>query len=162
MRRSKAVPIVMRHSGSQAEVLVFAHPVAGTQLVKGTVEAGESVVEAAVRELAEESGIAGAVCVRDLGQWIPDPGDQVWHFWEMAVSHELPDAWSHVTADDGGHVFEFRWHPIAEPTSLSWHAVFRDALDFLRVRLAVLSAEEEFADDNPPAKIVETCTSKRR
>ncbi|WP_439644058.1 NUDIX domain-containing protein [Gemmatimonas sp.] len=137
----------MRHHGARAEVLVFEHPSAGTQLVKGTVEAGESVVEAAVRELAEESGIVGAACKRELGQWTSDPGDQVWHFWEMTVPHVLPDSWSHLTQDDGGQLFAFRWHPIAEPPASSWYPVFRNALSFLRARLGVRSPQDDCVRD---------------
>ena len=136
MKTSKVVPIVLRRPADRTEVLVFTHPEAGTQLVKGTVEAGELVSAAAVRELAEESGITGAAFVRDLGTWEQGPDDQVWHFCEMAVSSALPDAWRHRTDDDGGHVFAFRWHPIAEPAPSSCHPIFLQALAFLRERLA--------------------------
>lgn len=73
MRTPKAVPIVLRQGPSGSEVLLFIHPLAGVQLVKGTVEPGESVNEAAIRELAEESGIEGASCASDLGAWEQGP-----------------------------------------------------------------------------------------
>ncbi len=136
MLTSKVVPIVLRHHGDRVEVLVFEHPQAGTQLVKGTVEAGESVAAAAVRELAEESGLANAVYRRDLGVWDEGPPDQVWHFCEMAIARALPDAWDHVTADDGGHRFAFWWHPLAEAPPPSCHALFVDALAYLRARVS--------------------------
>ncbi|WP_081767109.1 NUDIX domain-containing protein [Hylemonella gracilis] len=138
MRTPKAVPIVLRHRNHRVEVLVFLHPQAGTQLVKGTIEPGESVAQASTRELAEESGILGAQCVRDLGTWEQCPRGQVWHFREMAVPVDLADSWSFFTEDAGGHLFEFSWHPLDEPAPSSCHAVFVDALDFLRKRIAAI------------------------
>lgn len=38
MRANKACPVVLRHS-TELEILAFRHPLAGLQLVKGTVEA---------------------------------------------------------------------------------------------------------------------------
>lgn len=58
----KVCPVVLRQGNEGTEILVFRHPLAGVQLVKGTREAGESIAQAALRELAEESGItSGAV-----------------------------------------------------------------------------------------------------
>jgi 8-oxo-dGTP pyrophosphatase MutT (NUDIX family) len=39
------------------------------QLVKGTIESGETPAEAALRELSEEAGIDDASIVSDLGCW---------------------------------------------------------------------------------------------
>lgn len=129
------VPVVLRRQGDRLAVLVFDHPLAGTQLVKGTVEAGEAIAAAAARELTEESGIVGAVAVRDLGAWQQAPPGQVWHFCEMATS-SLPDTWEHDTDDDGGHRFSFWWHPIAEPAPASCHPLFANALAFVQQRVA--------------------------
>ena len=54
MLPNKVCPVVFRRVDSVVEVLAFEHPVAGYQLVKGTVESGESIETAALRELAEE------------------------------------------------------------------------------------------------------------
>lgn len=139
MRTPKAVPIVLRRRGRHTEVLVFAHPEAGTQIVKGTVEPGESVAQACVRELAEESGVTGGEYVRDLGAWEQCPRGQVWHFREMAVPVELPETWSHFTTDGGGHVFKFSWHALDEPAPADCHPVFVGALRFLKTCLAASS-----------------------
>jgi 8-oxo-dGTP pyrophosphatase MutT (NUDIX family) len=48
----KACPVVLRSLGD-GEILAFEHPLAGWQLVKGTVEAGELPRDAAIRELYE-------------------------------------------------------------------------------------------------------------
>jgi 8-oxo-dGTP pyrophosphatase MutT (NUDIX family) len=136
MRTPKAVPIVLRQGPSGAEVLLFIHPLAGVQLVKGTVEPGESVNEAAIRELAEESGIEGASCASDLGAWEQCPPGQVWHFRTMQLPvATLPERWSHHTKDDGGHLFEFYWQPLHGPNPENCHPVFIAALKYLRAKL---------------------------
>jgi 8-oxo-dGTP pyrophosphatase MutT (NUDIX family) len=145
MRTPKAVPVVLRRKGASVEVLVFAHPEAGTQIVKGTVEPGESVSQAACRELAEESGIQGAECARDLGTWEECPRGQVWHFREMVTHHELPDSWSHFTTDGGGHLFQFTWHALNQPTPATCHPVFAGALGFLRSQLVLPSNASKHA-----------------
>jgi 8-oxo-dGTP pyrophosphatase MutT (NUDIX family) len=149
MKTHKAVPVVLRQLGNGLEVLVFEHPQAGTQIVKGTVELDESIEQAAVRELAEESGITGAICVRDLGIWEQCPAGQVWHFREMTVPCALPDAWSQFSQDGGGHVFSFSWHPLAEPAPVTCHQVFVDALNFIRQRMSGLT--QNFTGPTPCA-----------
>jgi 8-oxo-dGTP pyrophosphatase MutT (NUDIX family) len=64
---SKACAVVIR-SPDAIEVLAFEHPLAGFQLVKGTIEGGETPQQAAVRELREEAGFE-ARAVEDLGEW---------------------------------------------------------------------------------------------
>jgi 8-oxo-dGTP pyrophosphatase MutT (NUDIX family) len=49
------------------DLLVMQHPTAGVQLPAGTVEEHEPVVEAAFRELAEETGLVAPRLVRHLG-----------------------------------------------------------------------------------------------
>ncbi len=136
MRTPKAVPIVLRATGESTEVLLFEHPLAGPQLVKGTVEPGESVSEAATRELAEESGLVSARCISDLGTWEQCPPGQVWHFREVLVEQELSETWSHFTTDGGGHTFRFFWHQLSEPAPPNCHPVYTAALAFLRARLS--------------------------
>ncbi|MGX5266288.1 NUDIX domain-containing protein, partial [Klebsiella pneumoniae] len=53
----KVVPGVFRKINNNLEILVFRHPLAGIQIVKGTVEHQEQLEYAALRELYEESGI---------------------------------------------------------------------------------------------------------
>ena len=69
MTVGKAVPIVLRGEGDCLDILVFEHPRAGTQLAKGTIEAGESAPDAALRELWEESGIGEGRIARGPGVW---------------------------------------------------------------------------------------------
>lgn len=53
----KVVPVIFRNINQTTEILVFKHPIAGIQIVKGTVEVNEELETAALRELYEESGI---------------------------------------------------------------------------------------------------------
>lgn len=134
MKSSKAVAIVLRDAGASAEILVFDHPTAGTQFVKGTIESGESPSQAALRELWEESGIDGARIVRDLGVW-PSPKGQAWHFHLVGVDRSLPERWEHFTQDGGGKLFRFRWHRLGDEPTQTWYPIFRDALAFVRAAL---------------------------
>lgn len=135
MRTPKAVPVVLRTVRDHTEVLLFEHPLAGSQLVKGTVEPGESVSETSIRELAEESGLLGARCVADLGTWEQGSSGQVWHFRQVLVEQELPETWTHFTEDGGGLTFRFYWHQLHAPAPQSCHPVFVGALAFLRAQL---------------------------
>ena len=127
---SKACPVVLRDVDT-LEVLAFAHPLAGLQLVKGTIEPRESPADAALRELREESGLAGRV-VGSFGYWQSGHLGQVWSFHLCEVAPPPPIEWVHRTEDDGGLDFRFFWHPLcAEPSEL-WHPVFRRALAHLR------------------------------
>jgi len=134
MTADKACPVVLR-SRETLEILAFEHPLAGLQLVKGSVESGESTDVAAVRELMEEAGIQSEAG-RDLGEWRAIETGHTWAFHECHVAHNLPDTWVHFANDDGGHEFRFFWHPLMSEPSERWHQVFKDALGFLRGTLA--------------------------
>lgn len=82
----KVCPVVLRKQNQ--ELLLFKHPLAGIQLVKGTIETfDESYITAAKRELAEESGITHVISARYLCSWDSGFQNQVWHF----VSCECAD-----------------------------------------------------------------------
>jgi len=135
----KAVPIVIRRRKS-LEVLSFRHPFAGSQLVKGTIEVGEEPESAALRELAEESGIREATVERELGRMaFPEIG-QDWHFYLCRVACSLAEEWTFFTQDDGGHLFQFFWHGLETAPDGSWHRDFQRALSFVRGRLEDVGA----------------------
>lgn len=112
-----------------AEILAFRHPSAGKQFVKGGIKEGEAASVAALRELAEESGVTIVSGVHTLGSG--RIGEAVWHFFAVTAD-SLPDRWVHQTDDDLGHVFEFFWHPLAEDLDDGWHRQFHDALNVIR------------------------------
>jgi len=135
MKPTKSCPVVIRNN-AQLQILAFLHPIAGRQLVKGTIESGESADEAAIRELAEEAGILDAKIVSHLGLWKSRYQEQVWSFHLCEVDQEMPDEWVHHASDDGGHDFTFFWYPLAQAADSQWHVVFQGALDFIRTALA--------------------------
>lgn len=103
--------------------------------MKGSIEPGEVASDAARRELFEEAGIADARVVDALGLWDASEAQQIWSFHRCDPAQSLPDAWSHVCADDGGHVFELYWHPLEEDP-IDAHPVFVRAVRTIRERLA--------------------------
>lgn len=129
MRASKACPVVLRQRG-ETEILAFRHPMAGLQLVKGSIKAGEGIEAAALRELHEEAGIAGGRASGSYGSELI--AGLPWHFIRISTP-ELPEAWVHHCADDGGHDFAFFWHPLGDEADGSfWHEDFRSALGVIR------------------------------
>lgn len=48
---NKVCPVILRKNNNILEILLFKHPTAGIQLVKGTIEKSEPVFQAAIREL---------------------------------------------------------------------------------------------------------------
>jgi 8-oxo-dGTP pyrophosphatase MutT (NUDIX family) len=126
----KACPVVLRETAGQIEILAFRHPLAGSQLVKGTIEAAETILDAAERELLEESGILGAA-IGYLGTAQMTEPDQEWHFVVCRVG-QLAETWTDRTSDCGGLDFEFFWHPINQEPNETWHPLFKQALAFLR------------------------------
>lgn len=134
MLPNKACPVVLS-SALPHKILLFRHPLAGVQLVKGTIEKGETPSEAALRELAEESGISDAVIGSDLGVWHANHLNQIWSFQLCHVERPLPEQWSHQTFDDHGHLFEFFWASLDNPPYDDCHPVFQRALAFLHTEL---------------------------
>lgn len=111
----KACPIALHPDGTPLRLAVFTHPKAGLQLVKGTVEAGETPAKAAARELFEESGLETKSAI-SIGDSTDIAADQLWHFALCRVALPVRDAWQHHCKDDGGHLFKFHWHPLDMPT----------------------------------------------
>ncbi|WP_172292336.1 NUDIX domain-containing protein [Pseudoruegeria sp. HB172150] len=128
---SKSCPVVTRRQGIVLDVLAFVHPCAGKQFVKGTIEAGETPLEAARRELREESGLIELSTPVALSVAAIGSDRQPWHFYQW-IKIGLPDSWSHQTEDDGGHVFTFFWQPLDGLLADDWHPMFHEAFDFMR------------------------------
>ena len=134
MSPNKACPVILS-SIPGTHILLFRHPIAGVQLVKGTIEKGETPAQAALRELSEESGIAAASVVSDMGCWDAGHLDQIWSFQLCFTPAPLPRQWTHQTLDDHCHTFSFFWAPLDNLPFADCHPVFRRALRFLTARL---------------------------
>lgn len=104
----KACPVVLRRAHSRLEILAFQHPVAGYQLVKGSIEIDEEPEAAAIRELSEEAGIETSVD-KAIGILKMPHLHQSWYLFLMTTPNGLPEFWDHQVTDGGGHTFSFFW-----------------------------------------------------
>lgn len=107
--RQVACPFVLRDGGAGREVLIFRHPRAGFQLIKGGIDADEDAETAALRELREEAGLS-AQSAQFCGADDTIQTQERWHFVQIQLDTAAPDNWTHHCADDGGHLFAFAWH----------------------------------------------------
>ena len=125
----KVLAYVTRRRDGRVELLVFDHkdiPAAGVQVPAGTVEDGESTVAAAVRELAEESGLLDLSprAVIDQYVWInPETGNRHHrHVYQFDAPPGLADEWSHQPTggdEETKMIFEFFWLPIEQASTLA-------------------------------------------
>ena len=128
----KVVPILIRRKAQTFEILAFRHPLAGIQLVKGSIEPNETYEHAAIRELFEESGLIARDNPKFIGNLVLKSNHQDWYFYCCEATQVIPDTWIHYCLDDGGLEFKFFWHRLYQEPSEDWHEIFREALFFLR------------------------------
>jgi len=133
----KVVPVILRHQKHGLEILAFRHPLAGIQLVKGTIEQEEKYDEAAIRELFEEAGLIAEPNPKFIGNFKLKSNQQDWYFYLCEVSVDLAETWIHHCQDDGGLDFEFFWFPLNQKPNESWHESFQEALVLLREKLII-------------------------
>ena len=131
---NKACPVVLRSNKENSELLVFRHPHVGMQLVKGSIEPGESLERACERELFEESGLHGKSS-RFLGVWESGYKGQVWGFCLMQLIDPPKERWSHFTSDGGGLMFCFSWRNINSELTEDFHPLFQGAIRFIQEQL---------------------------
>ena len=115
-------------SANNLELLVFTgHPWGGVQVVAGGIDAGESALEAAQRELLEESGLRledGAYLGRH-DYFVRLEGLETYetrYCYHRHVSHELPDTWVHTVShgeSDKGLEYQFYWVRVGK-AKLDW------------------------------------------
>jgi 8-oxo-dGTP pyrophosphatase MutT (NUDIX family) len=113
-------------------LLVFDHrdfPEAGTQVPAGGVEPGERLIEAAIREVEEETGVClrGPLTLLGTHEHLDGLGrPALSHFFRADAPNALPTAWQHVVSGEGGDaalVFECRFD--RAPRLWPLQAVFR-------------------------------------
>ncbi len=128
MAVQKVCPIIVREIDGVRQILVFRHPSAGVQFVKGPVEPDEQLATAALRELAEESGTTSITSIESKGSWFVEHSQQEWHFFLCSTGEELKDQWDFFTLDDGGLVYSFFWFGLDNEPDHEWHPIFKEAL----------------------------------
>ena len=128
-RTQKVCPVLLRGSLPDRQILAFRHPLAGKQIVKGTVKPEEALEDAAIRELREESGVAAAAAGK-IGSLAFDELCEDWHF-VLCQADSLADECTHWTDDDGGHLFAFFWQSLTASPGGDWHPNFERALRYI-------------------------------
>ena len=100
--------------------MVFNHrddPEAGTQVPAGGVMAGERLMDAAIREVREETGVQLLAELELLGVHKHPDGlgrAALSHFFRVNAPDRLPNAWEHVVTGEGEDatlVFDCRFDP---------------------------------------------------
>jgi 8-oxo-dGTP pyrophosphatase MutT (NUDIX family) len=107
--------LVFRHVGVSDEEC-------GIQVPAGTIKAGESPSQAALREAAEETGLEGIEIIRELAQGSYDITPERYerqhrHYFQLRLTHPAPDRWTSWELHDGladPTEFECFWIPLTD------------------------------------------------
>lgn len=132
----KACACVLR----DGHILAFRHPLAGNQLVKGTIEPGEDPSLAVLRELEEEAGLSltDAAFIAELehllkrGPEADEPFEkQIWHLFALTAPADCLEIWEHSAVGspaEEGLMFSFFWQKLSGPFE-NYHPVFVRAIE---------------------------------
>ena len=118
-QKIKVFCYVVRQRDRIPELLVFdSLDEPGFEVPKGSLEPGETVTEAARREIREESGLhlEGPVEVLGSTTW----HDEQQTFVLLRITTDTRDAFAHTVSgsdEDAGMVYAFQWWPIGGPHS---------------------------------------------
>lgn len=125
IQKTKVISYIFRNK--RTEVLVFDHeiyPEAGTQVIGGTLEAGEGLNIALAREIFEESGLAISPDelwpIGETTFYRTDRAEVNFRNYFGFDSLNLLDQWTHMVKSDGednGLAFNFFWLSLDEAKS---------------------------------------------
>jgi 8-oxo-dGTP pyrophosphatase MutT (NUDIX family) len=132
--RQVVCPVALHPDGMPLRLPVFEHPIAGLQLVKGGIGPAEPPQTAAARELFEESGLETRSALL-LAQSDQIQSGTVWHFALCRIAPPVRTAWAHHCTNDGGHLFRFHWHEVAQDLPKDTHPMFQNALAWIEAAL---------------------------
>ncbi|WP_171016699.1 NUDIX hydrolase [Pseudalkalibacillus caeni] len=118
----KVLAYIIRKTEERIELLVHEHrdfPEAGIQVPAGTVEENESLEEALLREISEESGLEGLTLVAKLGDYhyaVKERNElHHRHFYLLKAEKPVSATFVHRIKShdsDNGLVFLYRWIPL--------------------------------------------------
>jgi 8-oxo-dGTP pyrophosphatase MutT (NUDIX family) len=139
-RKIKVIAIIYRIKNNQKEILVFDHRDmldAGTQIVGGTVEENENLIDALIREIKEEAGLEfNSSDFIFVGKTLYSRLDRselnTRHYFKVQTN-TLPDLFNHQvisTGEDNGLIFDYYWMniPLAQKKLTG---KFYELLDYL-------------------------------
>ncbi|MFJ8354331.1 NUDIX hydrolase [Bacillus paramycoides] len=127
--KKKVHAYVTREKEGIMQLLVFKHrdiPEAGIQVPGGTVDEGETLTAAILREVQEESGLCHLYIERFLADYIIYVKEkkeyQKRHFFHVSLVTDVKDTWEHIVSDgeeDKGLAFCYEWVDIAKCPELA-------------------------------------------
>lgn len=119
----KVQAFIYRQREDSIDLLIFEHDITKIhQLVRGTVEEGEDLELAVIREVEEESGLKDVVIEKKLGELILEIKSgptrsgplekQLHHAFLIKCNENTQDRWTHIaegSSEEEGLSFHFYW-----------------------------------------------------
>ncbi|KEK25000.1 NUDIX hydrolase [Bacillus gaemokensis] len=127
--KKKVYAYITREKEGVMQLLVFTHrdmPEAGIQVPGGTVDEGEKLEMAVLREVLEESGLRHLCIERFIDDYIIYVKEkqeyQKRHFFHISLLTDVKDTWEHTVSagqEDQGLAFCYEWIDIAKCPALA-------------------------------------------
>lgn len=165
---TKACVSLWRPAADGIEILAFKHPLAGSQLVKGTQDPGELIEATALREFQEESGLQLQQLGPSLGSiHLLLPGGahqteplelQTWHLFLEPAPVDLPglaEQWLHQASgspEEDGLSFDFFWQRLDKARqNTDFAMIFQMAMQLFKQHVEPALTEPDALEMEPLA-----------